>query len=117
MRKILLTIFAIVSQANTLEVEENAIVVPNTFDCSSPETKVSFIFIIKTLLENKLSFALHNLIFQISHVDLFSTGTCDIKEEVYKLEEIQTQVITESNIMSILLNGARQSMISKYLYN
>ena len=32
-------------------------------------------------------------------VDLFSTGTCDIKEEVEKLEEIQTQVITESNII------------------
>ena len=32
MQKILLTIFAIVSQANTLEVEENSIVEPNTFD-------------------------------------------------------------------------------------
>ena len=56
MRKILLTIFAIVSQANTLEVEENAIVVRNTFDCSSPETKASFIFIIINFTRKQIKF-------------------------------------------------------------
>ena len=43
MRKILLTIFAIVSQANTLEVEENAIVVP-TFESLINEHVRLFIF-------------------------------------------------------------------------